>query len=46
MVNIEPTGGACGAVVTRIDISNNLTDELMAQLTTALYDNRCIIIKN
>ena len=46
MVNIEPTGGACGAVVTEIDISNNLTDELMAHLTTALYDNRCIIIKN
>ena len=46
MVNIEPTGGACGAVVTEIDISDNLTDELMAQLTTALYDHRCIIIKN
>ena len=46
MVNIEPTGGACGAVVTEIDISDNLTAELMAQLTTALYEYRCIIIKN
>ena len=29
MINIQPTGGACGAVVTGIDLSKDVTDEIM-----------------
>ena len=46
MINIQPTGGACGAVVTGIDLSKDVTDEIMSDLTKALYNHRCLIIKN
>ena len=46
MINIQPTGGACGAVVRGIDLSEDLTDDIMSDLTKALYNHRCLIIKN
>ena len=46
MINIQPTGGACGAVVRGIDLSKGVTDEIMSDLTKALYNHRCLIIKN
>lgn len=46
MVRIRPTGGACGAVVEGIDLANDLSDDVMRQLTGALYEHRCLVIKN
>ena len=46
MIDIQPTGGACGAVVRGIDLSEDLTDDIMSDLTKALYNHRCLIIKN
>lgn len=45
MVNIRPTGGACGAFVEDVDLAKDLSDDLMRQLTGALYDHRCLVIK-
>lgn len=46
MPNIRPTGGACGAIVTGIDLARPPDDALMLELTNALYEYRCIVIKN
>ena len=46
MVSIRPTGGACGAVVRDVDLEVDVGDDLMRQLTGALYQHRCLIIKN
>jgi taurine dioxygenase len=46
MVSIEPTGGACGAIVREVDLSRGADDGLMLALTNALYDHRCLIIKD
>lgn len=46
MATISPTGSACGAVVEDIDLTRDLSDDLMRQLTGALYDHRCLVIKN
>lgn len=45
MVSIRLSGGACGAIVEDIDLATDLSDDLMRQLTGALYDHRCLIIK-
>jgi taurine dioxygenase len=46
MATIRPTGSACGALVENIDLTRDLSDDLMRQLTGALYDHRCLVIKN
>jgi taurine dioxygenase len=46
MAIIEPTGGACGAIVRDVDLAVDLSDRLMRQLTDALYQHRCLVIKN
>ena len=46
MINIQPTGGACGALVKGLELSEDLTDDIMSDLTKALYNHRCLIIKN
>ena len=45
MINIQPTGGACGALVQGLNLSEDLTDDIMSDLTKALYNHRCLIIK-
>ena len=45
MVSIRPTGGASGAIVDDINLAKDLSDDLMRQLTSALYDNRFLVIK-
>ncbi|MDA1309735.1 MAG: TauD/TfdA family dioxygenase [Proteobacteria bacterium] len=46
MATIRPTGSACGAVVEDVDLTHDLSDDLTRQLTGALYDHRCLVIKN
>jgi len=46
MPTIRPTGGACGAIVTGVDLSRAPDDVLMTELTNALYEYRCIVIKD
>jgi alpha-ketoglutarate-dependent taurine dioxygenase len=45
MVSIRLSGGGGGAIVEGIDLATDLSDDLMRQLTGALYDHRCLIIK-
>lgn len=45
MVSISATGGASGAIVDDINLANDLSDGLMRQLASALYDNRFLVIK-
>ena len=46
MMTIEPTGSGCGAVVKGIDLNNRISDSEMDKLVWALYENRCLVIKN
>lgn len=46
MPRIQPTGGACGAIVTDIDLARPPDDALMLELTNALYEYRCLVIKD
>lgn len=46
MVTIRPSGGACGAIVTDVDLDRDLSDDLMRDLTAALYRHRVLVIKN
>ena len=46
MVDIQPTGGACGAIVRDVDLAVDIGDALMRALTDALYQHRCLIIKD
>jgi len=46
MMIIEPTGSACGAVVKGIDLNNQVSDSKMGKLVWALYEHRCLVIKN
>ena len=46
MVVIEPTGSACGALVKGIDLNKPILPTLMEKLVWALYQHRCLVIKN
>jgi taurine dioxygenase len=46
MASIRPTGGNCGAIVEDVDLAADVDDRLMRQLTDALYEHRCLVIKN
>ena len=46
MVVIEPTGSACGALVKGIDLNKPIPPTLMEKLVWALYQHRCLVIKN
>ncbi|MBH67843.1 MAG: hypothetical protein CMM58_05775 [Rhodospirillaceae bacterium] len=45
MLKIEQTGYTCGAIVHGIDLNTDLTSQLMCELTKALYNYRCLVIK-
>ncbi len=45
MVTITPFAAACGAEVRGVDLSRDLSDDLMWTLTQALYDYRVLVIK-
>ena len=46
MAVIEPTGSACGALVKGIDLNKPIPPTLMEKLVWALYQHRCLVIKN
>ena len=46
MLVIEPTGSACGALVKGIDLNKPVSPTLMEKLVWALYQHRCLVIKN
>ena len=46
MLVIEPTGSACGALVKGIDLNKPIPPTLMEKLVWALYQHRCLVIKN
>ena len=46
MLVIEPTGSACGALVKGIDLNKPISPTLMEKLVWALYQHRCLVIKN
>lgn len=46
MLNVTPTGQACGAVVTGVDLASELSDETVAKLRRAWMDHHVLVFPN
>lgn len=45
-LKVEPTGAVCGAVVTGIDLRDDLSDDLVAELRSHWVENKLLIYPN
>ena len=45
-MNIKETGASCGAIVTGVNLEEGFKDDQISFLLKAIYEHKCIIIKN
>ena len=46
MLKIDPTNKSCGAIITGIDFEKDFTDLEMKKVINAIYEYKCLVIKN
>ena len=42
-LKLEPTGAICGAVITGVDLRQDLSDDLVAELRSHWVDNKLLV---
>ena len=46
MLKIDPTNKSCGAIISGIDFEKDFTDLEMKKVINAIYEYKCLVIKN